>query len=596
MKFSAHLTLHGYEAKWWLEDVNATIIRFTLPENTVYAWRLAARDLTKLLPNYLFPDTATFLTCEFLGDLNDEASKKEAILERVAFCKFLLAMGRENSLLANKFQVLEVFRHHSQIAAFSHQWPYHLLFLNTSYDEFSSNRERDEQEWGYILEEAHRSNSSSESISDLVSHYDLLREFVYQVCKQKPEWAFPVARNYAALVKAVLHFLDVIQQDTGATHTPDLFVVIRRLAQKYSPYFYALIVENEILGLDERQQYLDLIFAYRMPHEERALLLQNVLADLVEDAQEAHEHIIAMQTIASLISQYYLNRYALDRAVLNWEQTIRIQQNKKDWLLRALLRFYKYPMYFIIPLVAITALSFVPFVASVAILFSGFLLMAFFIFALLGLWTITTRLLKKQGFSYLELFLPRLFGSIVVGLSILALESTVWEITLDMTWGNWFLMALAAYTGSLAYLFLDIHKNMRLLPDELDSREQKDDRHKRRKTRLTAIGRSVQTTFRIFAISSLEAFGLTTLVSSLIPLDALGETFQTLIADGRTLVVWHGIIIKVLANNTFIFRLFGPDGLTLTYFPKLIVLWAGLSLLIGAFVQLLWQDRQITAT
>ncbi len=596
MKFSTHLTVQGYEAKWWLDDVHATIVRFELPENTVYAWRLAVKKLTELLPKNLFPDSASFFTCEFLDDLNDGISKKEAILERVAFCKFLLAMGRENTFFQKKFQVLEIFRNHVQIVSFSRQWPYHLLFLNANNDEFLPKRERDEQEWGYSLEDSHKSNPSSELISDLVSHYDLLREFVYQACKQKPELALSITKNYAALVKAILHFLDIIQQDTGTAYTPDLFIVVRRLAQKYSPYFYALIVENETLNLDERQEYLDSIFVHRMSYEERALLLQNVLADLVEDAQENHENIIAMQTIASLMSQYYLNRYALDRAVLIWEQTTKIQQNKKDWLLRALLRLYKYPMYFIIPLVAITALSFAPFVASIAMLFSGSLLATFFVSSLLGLWTITARLLKKQGFSYLELFLPRLFGSIVVGLTILALESTVWEITLDITWGNWLLMALAAYTGSLAYLFLDIHKNMRLLPDELNSDDPKDDQQKDRKTPRNAIDRSIQTTFRIFAISSLEAVGLTTLVSSLIPLNALGETFQTLIANGKTLIAWHGIIIKVLLNNTFIFQLFGPDGLTLTYFPKIIVLWAGLSLLIGSFVQLLWQDRQITAS
>jgi len=596
MKFSVRLIAQGYEAKWWLDDVHATIVRFELPENTIYAWRLAVKKLTKLLSKNLFPDSTSFFTCEFLDDLNDEISKKAATLERVAFCKFLLALGRENFFFQKKFQVLEIFRNHAQIVTFARQWPYHFLFLNASNDDFLSERERDEQEWGYSLEKDHKSNPSSELISDLVSHYDLLREIVYQACKQKPDLAFLIARNYAALVKAILHFLDIIQQDTVTTYTADLFIVVRRLAQKYSPYFYALVVENETLNLDERQKYLDLIFAYQMPYEERALLLRNVLTDLVEDAQETPENIIAMETIASLMSQYYLNRYALDRAVSVWEQTLKIQRNKKDWLLMAILRFYKYPMYFIIPLMVFTAFSFAPIVAPIAMIFSGSLLAVFFVSLLLGLWAITSRLLKKRGFSYMELFLPRLFGSIVVGLSILALESTVWEITLDITWGNWLLMTLAAYMGSLTYFFLDIHKNTRLLPDELNSDRQKDAQQKGRRAPLNAIRRSVETTFRIFAIGSLEAFGLTTLVSSLIPINALGETFQKAMAEGRMLTDWHGIIITVLSNNTFIFQLFGPNGLTLTYFPKLIVLWAGLSLLIGAFVQLLWQDRQITAS
>jgi hypothetical protein len=349
-----------------------------------------------------------------------------------------------------------------------------------------------------------------------------------------------------------------------------------------------LLVENEALNLDERQEYLNFIFTHRMSYDERAWLLQNVLDDLVEDVKENSKNSIAMETIASLTSQHYLNRYALDRAVSVWEQTIKIQQNKKDWILRALLRLYKYPRYFIIPLVAFIAFSFFPIVGPVS---SLVLLAIFFSVLLSGLWTVAARFLRKQGFSYLELFLPRLLGSIVVGLSILALESTVWEITLEMTWGNWALTALAAYFGSLTYLFLDIHKNTRLLPDGLGS-----DNSGGQKSSINTMARSVKTTFKIFAIGLLEAFGLTTMVSSLIPFNALGETFQSFLADGKILVAWRGIIIMSLSNNAFVFQLFGPDGFTLTYFPKLIVLWAGLSLLIGAFVQLLWQDRQITAS
>lgn len=594
MKFSAQPTEqgYGYEAKWWLEDVHATIVRFELPENTIYAWRLAVKKLAEFLPKNSFPDCALFFSCEFLDDSNDEMNKKGATLERVAFCKFLLALGRENSFFQKKFQVLEIFRNHAQIVAFSRQWPYHLLFLNPNGDGFLPEKESNEQEWEYILEKAHKSNPSSELIADLVSHYDLLREFVYQACKEKPGQALPIEKSYAAFVKAVLRYLDIIQQDTGIASTADLYIVARRLSQKYFPYFYALLVENEALNLDERQEYLDLIFGYRMSYKERALLLQSVLADLVEDVQETPANIIAMQTIASLMSQYYLKRYALDSAVSVWKQTLKMQQNNRDWLLKTLLRLYKSPGYFVTPLAVLTMFSFFRFPASLSVLFSGSLLAVFYVSLLLGLWAIALRLLKKQGFSYLELFLPRLFGSIVVGLSILALESTVWEITLNMDWGNWFLMALVAYIGSLAYLFLDIHKNTRLLPNELNS----DDQQKSRKAPLNSIGRSAQTTFRIFAIGLIEALGLTTLVSSLIPFSALGETFHTLMVDGRTMLAWHGIMIKVLSNNTFVFQLFGSNGLTLTYFPKVIVLWAGLSLLIGAFVQLLWQDRQITAS
>ena len=37
------------------------------------------------------------------------------------------------------------------------------------------------------------------------------------------------------------------------------------------------------------------------------------------------------------------------------------------------------------------------------------------------------------------------------------------------------------------------------------------------------------------------------------------------------------------------------DFATFTYLPKLALLWTGLALLMGAFVQLLWEERQITS-
>jgi hypothetical protein len=36
-------------------------------------------------------------------------------------------------------------------------------------------------------------------------------------------------------------------------------------------------------------------------------------------------------------------------------------------------------------------------------------------------------------------------------------------------------------------------------------------------------------------------------------------------------------------------------SLSITYFPGLIALWSGLSLFVGAFVQLMWQEKRITA-
>lgn len=597
MKFSVHPTPQGYEAKWWVNDpLFSTIFRFEVPENTIYAWRLVVRKLAKLLPNNLTLDCTLFRSCEFLEDIHDINSRKDAILERVTFCKFLLALDREELFSREEFQAVEIFTKNTEITALSQQWPYHLFFLKAIDDEFLLEKERDEQEWSYSLDQAYRLHPTYETISELVGHYDLLREFAYQAIKQNSEQALLLGKNYANLVKAILHFLDIVQQDSDIASSADARMVTRRISQKYPPFLYALLIENETLSLDERREHLDSITAYPMSYEERSFLFQSILADLIEDAQESPRNIIAMQTIASLISQYYLNRYAVDKAVSIWSQTLLIQQSKKDWVLKGLLRLYKSPLYFVIPLIILTLFSFSPATSPIAAIFSGLILFIFITFLLVGLWTISTRFIRKQGFAYLELFLPRLFGSIVVGLSILALESTVWEITLKMPWINWLLVVLAANIGSLAYLFLDIHKNTRLLPDELSTRKLEYEQPNIQQKQKNPITRSVHTTFKIFTIGLLEAFGLTTLVTSLIPFASLGQAFTDLLADKKNILTWHSITIEALSNDIISFQFFGPNGLVLNYFPKVIVFWAGLSLLIGAFVQLLWQDRQITAS
>lgn len=588
MRFAVRSGEEKYEAKWWLEDDRDAIFRFELPENTISAWRLAAKQLLEHCASRPFLDGDSFLKCEFFHDFNGENPSQDAVLERVAFCKFLLALKREleQKSTPSNIHSLEIFQRHPQIADLFGQAPYCFLFLTTRGEAFLAETKKDEGEWGYYLEQAYQANPSVELISDLVGHYDLLREFVHQACRKKPEQAVQIAQNYAALVKAILHFLDVIWQDSGMVSTPDSVSVARRLQGKYSPRLAALLVENEALNMDERQKYLNMILAHPISYPERFALLRNVLMDLIEDVQENLDSNEAMQTIASLMSQYCLNRYDLDNAVSIWEQ-VSETQGKKDWILKALLYLYKHPLYFIIPIVVFITLSFLPDIG----LISSLLLFAVFLVLLFGLFAIAEHFLKKQGFSYLELFLPRLFGSIVVGLSILALENTVWEITLDMAWGNWALTALATYLGSLAYLFLDIHKHTRLLTDELDSNASE-----KQRGYIKPMARSVRATFKIFAIGLLEAVGLTTIVSALIPFNALGEAFQSMLADGKALAMWAGITLKVLSNHTLIYQIFGAEGLTLSYFPKLIVLWSGLSLLIGAFVQLLWQDRQITAS
>ena len=595
MRFTVRSTAQGYEAKWWLDDTEARAIRFEMPDNTIQAWQLAVRRLFETLEGTPLFSSDSFLCCEFRYDFNPEDTQQDAILERVAFCKFLLALEREiPSFARDDFKILEIFQKHPAIVSLSRKWPYYLLFLSPNDQGILFAEEVDEPQWEYILEDKHQREQSSELIADLLSHQDISREINYQIIRQRPEIAYVVGKNYAALTKAVLRFLDTVQQRNGTDSRSDSSRLgMIRLFQKYRPALCALLVENETLSLNERQEYLELIFVHRMPYEERYALLHDILTDLSEDARQNSEAIVPMQTIAGLMGQYYLNRYALDAAVAIWQKMLAV---KKDRFLSTLLNFYRQPWRYLGFAGLLTLLSFLPIPVTrrgtIFLLLPSMPLLVFLSIAVLGLATVSIRFIRRQGFAYLGLFLPRLFGSIVVGLSILALEGTVWEITVDMSWGNWLLAVFASYLGVLTYLFLDVHKNTRLLPGDVYM----DNQQSSRKTPLNSIERSLRTTFGIFAMGVLEALGLTVLVSSLIPLEAFGDTFASMLNDGKLVLDWHGLAIKVLENNQVVFEIFGANGFTLAYLPKIVVLWAGLSLLIGAFAQLLWQDRQITAS
>jgi hypothetical protein len=215
-------------------------------------------------------------------------------------------------------------------------------------------------------------------------------------------------------------------------------------------------------------------------------------------------------------------------------------------------------------------------------------LVVLFVISLFALGIAIARFQTRKGFSYLELFLPRLVGAGFVGLSILALESTVWDVSAKLPTFSWLFVVLAAYTGSLAYIFLNVHKTTRLLPvmDPLESQRKPKRRNHPQVSYIMT--RSVKTAGRIFAIGALEAMGLTIFIASFLPLDQVFDGIPL------TILNWHGLLLQIWSPHGVIIQ--WDHFLRLTYFPKIIILWAGLALLIGAFVQLLWQDRQITAS
>ena len=572
MKIVAQSTREGYEIKMWL---SAAVLRFSLPENSVESWRVALEKLQGTVLSEIGEALRTgqisFLSSDFeLGDPDAVIERllddPDAIIERLAVCKIAAAW---NHVRTNEHQVLEIINS-SFLRNFACVWPFDWLLQAPKY-----NIEEDE-EWMAELEKRAETNEKKRGFLALfLPNLDLLRAFIREYSRLQITNA---VSRYASLLRAVLGFLDSLEQDRH--HNAEFRLMFRRFSRKYRPALCALLVENDDLSLDERQQYVNFLFEPQVPERERWSLLGEILDDLEEEVENDPKKQQVVETLASLMAQQYLKRYMLDRALHIWGKVVHLK--KEPWL-QMMLGLYKMPHRWLLLILLVVLISWVLPWAGV------FTLLLFFVFVLFILGTVSMRFLSKQGFSSLELFLPRLAGAVFVGSSILGLENTVWDVSMKMPLFSWLMITVASCLGALAYIFLEVHKSKRLQPLEDRGGENKTTV----RSRYSLMSRSVDTAWQFFSIGALEALGINTLIASFVPLDEQLECVKEVIWSS-----WHGLHLLACQAN---YQAYGivvdwPPFIHLTYFPKIIILWAGLSLLLGAFAQLLWQDSQITAS
>jgi hypothetical protein len=394
------------------------------------------------------------------------------------------------------------------------------------------------------------------------------------------------------------HFCDVVQEvdaftlKSFANFSKALVELIERDSATFGFYtahtsnMCAFIVKNEYDSVEEQKLYLGHILNSREEEEDKAEQLSRIVDDVKEDIKRAKKENIQgtpkengarLATIISLIAEYYLSIYDLEQAVNFWNKT-----EKKDWLLRILLSIYKSPgRYFIasvtfflflvvlavanvheslslpllnfyIPLGAVkpyipwlTVLAMVPVYGGVVLAFvwGGYVL------------------LGRKELYYTQLFLPRLLGAIVVGLTALLVQDTPWRLGMSSELLNLGLACLIAYALSFLYIFIDVYNTIKFLRSSPKHGE-------------SIIQRAIAVSRKIFLIGVMESF-LAVLLASTIFYSAIGlDLYRDKIG---------GVI-------------FSPGaGLSFGLFPALVTLWTGVALFIGAFVQLIWQDKRITA-
>jgi len=181
--------------------------------------------------------------------------------------------------------------------------------------------------------------------------------------------------------------------------------------------------------------------------------------------------------------------------------------------------------------------------------------LTWYVFLVMLLVFIFTQILRKR-WLYSQLLLPRILGAAIVGLLPLLLNDQSWNIGVLSSAFNWSLLALLTYIFSFVYIFIEVHNIKKFLKGH-------------------TIAQALKESGRIYLIALSETLFFVTITSSLI--------FPSVISN---------IGINIMNYRLGIYS--SISLLSFGFFPSLIILWTGIALFIGSFVQLIWQDQRIT--
>jgi hypothetical protein len=190
--------------------------------------------------------------------------------------------------------------------------------------------------------------------------------------------------------------------------------------------------------------------------------------------------------------------------------------------------------------------------AEFIILLTGVFLYAFLVLLLVFIFT---QIMRKR-WLYSQLLLPRILGAAIVGLLPLLLNDQSWNIGVLSNVLNWGLLALLTYIFSFIYVFIEVHNIKKYIKGH-------------------SIAQVLKESGRIYLIALSETLFFVTITSSLI----------------------FPAVISNIGSNILNYRLGIYTSISLLsfgFFPSLIILWTGIALFIGSFVQLIWQDQRIT--
>ncbi len=427
--------------------------------------------------------------------------------------------------------------------------------------------------WSAFLE---KEPGSKQSLPVLFENFDLLEEIVLNQVRRADstgENSEPLMKSFGCFCQALVTFLDNDQSG--------YYIDIR---DRVIPQLCAFIVKDEFFDFDEQKDYLDIILKSKnLTKEKKHEILKEIVIDVQEDYKNAkiknkmaisnsHEKESRMMTIISTISRHYFDRFELEDSLSYWDT---LKPGIKDLLLRIIIWVYRRP--YLITLygyiLTFSLLFFLEDKSLYSVLRCSILwvtiAIAFVIFLIIGVFIFYRFLFRKnRGVPYIELLFHPLLIANLVGLSIIPLAEESWKIGTKISHFYWGLLCLFLYGMSFIYIYIEVYKVFRLK----QARRNGDESAKKEST----MYRSIRVSFQLFCIQVFQSLLFSTFASFI-----LAQLFLS--KEKITCLLHKGIGLQL--------NLFYSDRYVVYVFPKLIVLWTGLILFIGAFVQLFWQSR-----
>ncbi|MEI7845117.1 MAG: hypothetical protein WCK35_04850 [Chloroflexota bacterium] len=390
-----------------------------------------------------------------------------------------------------------------------------------------------------------------ENFLNIIHYYPFFRENVEKIGDRNTEEAFSL------FTKSLIAFSENVVLEKAYDQGN---------LKKYIPEMCSFVVKSEYENLEHQKAYLGKLLQYLKNNNLDYELLQEIISDIKLDLKRGDNRIGRLESIISLIAEHFLDQYEIDKAVSYWNLL-----EKKDLFLTLQINFINKPYHYLWAelitfgfLVAISILTSSLFVLpilffNILIIIGRIVILSVFLISLVGIIWVIVKLLIKKNLYYAQLFLPKLMGAIIVGLSALIVQDTPWYLGISTNFISLLYISVFIYGLSFLYIFVEVHNTVKYYSIT---------------TQQNLIEKAINISKKIFVIGLVESL-YAIFLSTTIFFSAIGIP-QTLINE---------TLLKITIINP----------VQLGFFPTLIFFWTGLALFIGSFVQLIWQDNRITS-